>query len=201
MVSTADDVDELVSLISRPSRQADVIVCSLPDGAVDVSQSLVSARSIHIRTLGAAHVVVLTGPASYHLTDRMGKDFSVFRGAVRTYRSGFNLEQDEPFRHPLCLPNRIAAWAESVEGFERFLLSQALAPSVSITDSAQRLKSFSMARQMAQQGQLELQRAAKLTDRELLAIGDEDIGRLRQPLVEQRAEFEQLLAYAEQERR
>ena len=45
--------------------------------------------------------------ATWALTDALGREFSCFNGAVRTYWPGFGRRSD-PYAHPLLLPSRIA---------------------------------------------------------------------------------------------
>ena len=131
-IQSEEDVETLVALIENQSRRLDVIVCALPEGSEDPATATVDVCQLHMGTLGAAHVAVITGPASFHLSDRVGKEFSVFRGAVRTYRSGFNIAQDEPFRHPLSLSNRIIEWPGGGRAtYEHFLIGQTLMRSAS----------------------------------------------------------------------
>lgn len=152
--------------------------------------------SLHKRTLGAAHVVALSRAASFELTNRVGKEFSVFDAGVRTYRPGFDTERDDRFRHPLCIRSRIGSWAGGPDGLEAFLVSQALARSVAVADPSYRLTSFAAATQAAAEHQLSAQRAAGATDRELLALADDEISKLRQNLKDE----EDLLTFAEMER-
>ncbi|HTQ36975.1 MAG TPA: hypothetical protein VMH77_08050, partial [Steroidobacteraceae bacterium] len=111
LVQTDEEVVELIELLHAP-RRCDVIVLALPEGSNDPREALVPAKVLHDSTIGAAHVAILTGPASFSLTDRLGKAYSVFRGAIRTYRPGFDEGRDEPFSHPLALPHRIENWPD-----------------------------------------------------------------------------------------
>lgn len=55
---------------------------------------------------GFAHVVALPEEQTYWLSDELGRELSVYGGAVRTYMPGFNAEVD-PRDHPLQLAERI----------------------------------------------------------------------------------------------
>ena len=110
-------------------------------------------------TLGAAHVAILTGPASFHLTDRMGRELSVFRQAVRIYRPGFSRWKDQPARHPLFLPARVDAWRvegwveEGRPAFMGWLADQVLASSVHRADRDEELPPFNSVRLIAAQAE------------------------------------------------
>jgi hypothetical protein len=200
LVGTEDEVDALVELLLLPSRDADVIVFALPEDSTDPRQTAASALDVHRATLGAAHVVILTGPASFHLSDRVGKEFSVFKQGVRTYLSGFNPDQDQPFRHPLGLPERIANWSGGVKDYETMLVSYALGRSVAKPDREERLPSYSTIRRLAAKQQMELAKAHGGSDKELLAMALADNDQLRKELGELKKDSDQLLQTADEER-
>ncbi|MBF0285100.1 MAG: hypothetical protein HQL51_11655 [Magnetococcales bacterium] len=171
LVDNDAKVEELVSLLGNPSRLCDVLVFSLPDGSIDPSQSVIRSDDVARKIAGAAHVVVLTGPASYILTGRVGKELSVYRQAVRTYRPGFNLDTDEPFRHPMALPQRVNDWPEGGQkGFENFLVSQSLMRSVTSRGEERRIPPFAEVRRIAYKINLKHSRESGTSDTELLAI-------------------------------
>lgn len=201
LISTAAEVDQLVALLESPNRQADVLVFALPDGSSNPSDAAASANSVHDTTLGAAHVYVLTGPASFLLTDRVGRELSVFRKAVRTYRPGFRAWVDEPSRHPLALPDRVASWAKRAPGeFEKWLVNQSLGNSAHAPGREERLPSFNTVRQLAAQLERERRRKAGGTDAELIQLFEHDNEQLRRDLQEQKEQYDGLLLTADAER-
>ena len=151
--------------------------------------------------LGAAHVAVITGPATFRLSDLLGKDFSVFRQAVRLYKPGFKRWRDDPYRHPLVLPERIAAWPDGgPKAFERWLAAQALAVTAHSADRDDALPSFTTVRQAAAQLERRAAKVAGSSDVELLALAESENQRLETELREQQETYEGLLVAAEQER-
>lgn len=201
LVKSERDVDRLVELLVNRERHADVIVFSLPEGSTNPRDAAAPARDVHDSTLGAAHVVILTGPASFYLSDRVGKEFSVFRQGVRTYLAGFNPDQDEPFRHPLALPERIAAWPEGGPlGYAKMLASYALGRSVARPDREQRLPSYATIRRVAAQQSLERAKSAGSSDKELLQLAMDEIAQLRKAIDDQKKHDDELLETAEAER-
>ena len=128
-IDSEEEIDELVALLLNPNRRCDAIVFSLPEGSSNQDETSASAVEVARRTAGAAHVAVISGAASYALSDRVGKEFSVYRQAVRTYRPGFDPGKDELFSHPLGLPGRITEWQDGgPAAYERLLISQAFDP-------------------------------------------------------------------------
>jgi hypothetical protein len=201
VVQSDAEVDSLVSLLSDPRRQNDAVVFALPDDETDITKTAIPAVEVATKTVGTAHIVILTGPASFHLSDRVGKEFSVFRQAVRTYKPGFDPDQDEPFRHPLALPHRITTWSDGgVAGYQTFLIDRILAASVSTRDFEQRLPPFIAVRRTAAELRIATAREAGSSDAELLNLAEEEIGKLRKALDEERGTNAGLWKVAEEER-
>lgn len=204
IVGSEDDVDHFYRLLTSKSRRLDICAISLGEHDDDPTSAIVSVPAIHQLTLGAAHVAVLTGRATYMLTDLVGKEFSVFNRAIRTYRPGFDTDTDEPRRHPLAMPHRIAQWQEnSVDGldaFENFLVRSAIVQSVSSGDLEKLLPPFSEVRRVAATISFARARETGATKDDLLRLYEDDNAKLRAALDEEKALHGGLLAEAEQER-
>ena len=99
-VVASDDVRELVGLLADEARSLPVVVLTV---AEDTGRPSADPRRIASELVGIAHTAVLaTVPASYALTDAVGKRVSVFNGAVRIYWPGFTVDAD-PYSHRLYL--------------------------------------------------------------------------------------------------
>ena len=196
----SDEVEQLVDLLINPSRHVDTIVFSLPDGSTNPEQAVVSPQLVARRAIGTVHVAVLTGEASFALSDRAGREFSVFRQAVRTYRPGFDPDRDDPYVHPLALPQVVADWKER-HGitFEAFLVQHALRRSVSGSDLDKRLPPFKDIRQHANLIKRQNERSVASTDRELLELAMGEIEELKIRLQRDSEENQDLLETAELE--
>lgn len=201
LISNTAEVEQLVTLLENPMRRADVLVFALPDGSSDPSEVAASANSVHDATLGAAHVYVISGPASFLLTERVGRELSVYRQAVRTYRPGFLAWIDEPSRHPVAFPERIASWTETNPGeFEKWLANQALGNSAHAPSREEVLPSFNTVRQLAAQLERERRRKSGSTEAELIQLYEHDNEQLRKDLKEQKEQYDGLLSTADVER-
>ena len=204
IVDSEHDVGELHALMLSKQRRSDICVFSLAENDTDPASAAASPAAVHRQTLGAAHVVVLTGPAAFALTDRVGKEFSVFNRAVRTYRPGFDTETDDPYRHPIAMAHRIAGWQENgVEGpeaFESFLVRTAIIQTVSASDLEAKLPPFSEVRRAAAASNLEKAREDGASREEMLRLFEDDNVKLRTALDEEKAIHAGLLADAERER-
>lgn len=201
LVKSERDVDRLVELLLNRERHADVIVFALPEGSTNPQETAAPARDVHDLTLGAAHVVILTGPASFHLSDKVGREFSVFRQGVRTYLGKFNPDQDEPFRHPLTLPERIAVWPEGGPlGYAKMLAAYALGRSVGRPDREQRLPSYATIRRFSAQLGLERAKNAGSSDKDMLHLALEEVSQLQKAIEDQKKHDDELLETADAER-
>lgn len=166
LVDTAAKTGHLLELICNPDRRRDVIVIATHDQDDDPSTTLVSAQSIFERTLGAAHVAIVTATAAYALSDMVGRELSVFRQAVRTYRPSFNLDDAQPYEHPLAIGSRISGWTGGVEAFENFLVSACLLETVKRPDRENFLRSYIEVKQIARKQRLEREAAREREIRE-----------------------------------
>jgi len=201
VVSTKADVEKLATLLESPTRISDVVVFSLPEDSDNPLDAVANAKLVHEQTFGAAHVFVLTGPASFFLTDVVGRELSVFRGAVRTYRRGFKAWIDEPSNHPLALPKRVAEWeGNGSSSFERWLVNQTLGNSMHAPGREERLPSFNSVRQFASQLDRKNLQHSGGTDSELIKLFEQDNEQLRKDIQEQKDQYDGLLLAAEAER-
>ncbi len=193
LVDTPEEAFRLVEFMSSPDRQCDVLAISTRGSSDDPDATLIQARSVFERTIGAAHVVVVTATGNYALTELVGKELSVFRQAVRTYRPGFDPEGAAPREHPLALGMRIADWPGGPSGFEDFLVANCLRGTVDRPDRERLLPSYVAIKQAAQKLRKKTAAAGSITDSERVAVlENEELRRDNQ-------DYEALLEIAEEE--
>lgn len=194
-ITDESGVDAMISLLEDKQRRCPVVVMSLAEGCSDFSTCLVDAPLVYDRTLGAAHIFVLTGIASYQLTNKLGKEFSVYREAVRLFRPGFDRKTSDPFSHPLTLAERIRQISlDSDRGaYETLLSSQALAITAYASDSEDALPSFDRVRRLNLAKERKDARSAGLSDLKLLELADQEIKRLEVDLDKQKETYDGLL--------
>ncbi len=118
IVSSQEEVDEFIRLVTLPGRTRPVFATGLDAGETDPRRAILDPDELQQRTVGLSHVVVLTGPMTFVLTDLVGRRFSVFGNAFRTYRPGCILDRDAD-QHPMALGETMATWAAG--GNRRFL--------------------------------------------------------------------------------
>ena len=195
VVDSAAEVEDLVDLLCDPARKHAVCVLSLPLRSSDPADAALPVATVLRRVVGAAHVVVLTGSASFELTNRVGKTLSVFLGAVRTYKPGFGLDA-MPLEHRLALPGSIQRWVGGPTKFIDVLVSGLLQAVVSGDDAEDVLPSHAAVKQLAVEHRREVETQRGASDAELLALALDENEALRNSL----NEHDSLLELAERER-
>ncbi len=133
-VNTPEDVAELVSLLEDPCRSLPVIVTSAvnwnawrftptPPGY------LVNADYLAGRVKGYAIVVQMSFQGAFALTEAVGKSWSVYDGACRTYFPKVDFDNGFPAHHPCNLKDKIWFWNYEGErgerGYTAFLIDTA----------------------------------------------------------------------------
>lgn len=132
-VQGAEDLDALEILLTDRDRDLAVIVASQPDprhwtGPGEAPETLLDCDTLARKTRGYAHVVKLPFNRSFEWTERVGKTWSVFDGAVRTYMPGLDFGRDSFSAHPIAFKDRILAFssgeAQRPEAFQDFLVKK-----------------------------------------------------------------------------
>lgn len=126
------DLQRLLSLLENPDRTMPVFVLTEPDPkqlGIDASEFLLDADDLARKTHGLAHVVTMNRVLGYSWTAMVGKPWSTFLGAVRTYQPGLDFDEDDPYDHPLAMAERILFWKHNdhiaERAFVEFLREQA----------------------------------------------------------------------------
>ena len=127
-----DDLRDFERFLLNPLRVLPVILLTQPDRnrlRVNVTDYLLDPARLARDLIGLGHVATLPRDLGYHWTDLVGKPWSAFLGAVRTYMPGLDYDRDAPSMHPLTFAERILYWRHfdengehnGEEAFERFL--------------------------------------------------------------------------------
>lgn len=113
LLMSEEDVLALYDLVSDPRRRLPVVVLTQPDKSrlpVPVSEYILNPVELARRCCGLAHVVQLPWDLGYKWTELVGKPWSVFLGAVRTYHPVIDWENDSPGQHPATFADKIVFW-------------------------------------------------------------------------------------------
>jgi hypothetical protein len=134
------------------------------------------------------------------LTELLGREYSVYRGAVRTYRVGFDPEEDQPSDHPVCRAERIRDWPDrGPVSFAGLLIAEAARETVARTDLERDLPSFWRVRQIWLQAEQRKAHDQDETDAAELEIANQRLRELQTQLEEQKSTYDDLLHEADQE--
>ncbi len=150
------DIDQLFDLVMSTERRLPVFVLTEVDPArtlVRYDRFVLQPERLARRAVALAHVAVIPRDVTYEWTRLIGKVWSCFLGAVRTYWPGIDMDHDDPSAHPLAFPDRIRCFRfrgeAGEEAFERYLVSRALEYAASRRFDPRGVPMFDEARQQA----------------------------------------------------
>lgn len=138
------DSERVADMLADPQRRLPVLVLTVPENAANPSRPLLDAAALARATLGIAHVVILPAAYTWTLTERFGKQRSVFGGAVRAYLPGF-AEDASPYIHRLAIADHIST-PEGAARCIRWMRSMVAAESVKRSRLGEDVLSFSAIR-------------------------------------------------------
>ena len=107
VLDTEEAMSSFLQMLVDPGRDMPFAVISVPPEEPDVDMLKEQWRALAHALAGLAVVWVLPPAMTFRLSDTVGKPLSVFLGAWRFYRPGFNDRADRS-RHPLVLWNRLS---------------------------------------------------------------------------------------------
>ncbi len=107
LIETEADAVELTEMLVDPYRKLPAFILTVPEDSEDPNRPLIDANTLARAILGNGFVVVLPAAHTWALTERFGKQRSVFGGAVRAYLPGFGLDSN-PFTHRLVLADHLS---------------------------------------------------------------------------------------------
>jgi hypothetical protein len=196
-VEMDDDTDALVSLLTNPQRRMPVVGVSMDEFAGGAPQALIDANRLASAVFGTAHVRILSRPASFGLTDRIGKRLSVFNGAVRIWWAPLRPDHDDPYDHPLWLADRIDD--EGADVAQRSIIDRLLRASAGRRDADEAIPSFAEARRIASTLMREIATGSGRSAEDLLPLYESENARLLQELSDPKAEHAELLSVADED--
>lgn len=197
IVETERDAGDFIDFLSADSRRHPVVTFSLPDDSSNPADTIIPVRAFMRRTVGCAHTAIIKPKATSLLTDELGKEFSVYHQAVRTYYPSFDPLNDLSTDHPFATASRIGLWNENNDvSFTDFLVHQALRITRPRHELEHFLPPFQQIKRLAAENAREEARASGQSDAQLLNLADQEIAAAKK----QAKETLELLEVAEQER-
>lgn len=184
-VDADSDLSQLISLLENKQRTRPVVIFSSWAG-IDAKHDAQAAAQ---RLAGLAHVYVLSDQQSWLLTERLGREFSVWKGAIRTYYPGFNPRVDEVTQHPPATREWLDARFGGLDRFYSVLVSSFATRTVRDASLEEALPPFRAVKQAILQKQIANLSSAsrKRTERELLL--EQNNALLKQQVQEKTEEF------------
>ncbi len=119
-LSSEGDLEELGSFLIDPARRLPVVMLTQPDQqklGIQTSPYVLDPRELSKQLLGVAHVVTLPWDLGFKWTEIVGKQWSTYMGAVRSYMPGLDFENDSSAEHPSTFAEKIIFWKN--EGDDR----------------------------------------------------------------------------------
>ncbi len=198
IVNDETSVSELVELLLSPVRKHPVVIFSTPEATDNVDDAAIPVRNFIRRTAGYVHSVVITPQAAYRLTEELGKEFSVYRQAIRTYYPNFNPDEDLSTDHPVATAARVASWSvdEGDESFEDFLVQQTLRLTRPRFELEKDHPPFQQIKLLAATQARQTASQPEAVDADLLALAEEEVATAKQEV----EDYLGLITEAENER-
>ena len=110
-VRNAEEVDQLIALLTDANRTLPVIVVSELNRASRFQRNyMLDAAYLAKQVKGFAIVVRLAFKATFPLVERVGKSWAVYDGSTRTYYPKVDFENGIPVHHPFNLREKIRYW-------------------------------------------------------------------------------------------
>lgn len=196
-INSDDAGNKLCNALLDTSRKLPIIALSVPDDFAQTGKPLLDAEKLAAACAGLAIVTILSPKISWMLTDRFGKQLSVYGGAARVYLPGFT-EDSNPFGgHELLLAQSFDRPGGLTQALTR-LRWIAANGSVRRLQLGKDLQAFASVKALQfRQRQIALQNTGA-TDREQLLAANEQIELLERELQESR-NYEQQFSNLHQE--
>ena len=134
LVNTPEDVQELVALLEAPYRSLPgIVISAINRNAWRFTPTapgyLVNAAYLADKVKGYAIVAQISFQAAFALTEAVGKSWSVYDGACRTYFPKIDFDNGSPAHHPCNLKDKIWFWnyegLRGERGYTAFLIDTA----------------------------------------------------------------------------
>lgn len=109
LLQTPADVDAFLRFLAMPERHMPVILltpCVHEEDAL-CNGHMMDADKMADDLTGVAHVFQISLDANDYLTDCIGRQWSAFNGAVRTYYPGVSFDGSDYYQHPLLTQQSI----------------------------------------------------------------------------------------------
>jgi hypothetical protein len=182
---------QLEHLVDHPARKRPVVVLTKSDSSSISFPYVLDRTALGLQLLGIAWAVALSPEETFRWTEVVGKGWTVYNGAVMTYKPLIDWENDEIYSHPRVFPDKIDNWVYAgrigEDAFRAFLVEQCVKdacqerfiPSPDMTFASVEAADLARRREAAHYG-------------ELLPLAEEEIEALKSQVAELRTREETL---------
>ena len=192
-----EEVNDLIKFIKDDKRTVPIVGVSSYSDIQYINKYALPADRIASLVFGTAHVYTITSGCCVLLSEKIGKQFSVYKGAVRIWLPERQLHSDERSNDPLYLYDKIAD--DGPDRVLRAIVSRVLSLSAQLRDSERAVPSFSDVRRVASTLNRQQALDAGRSSEQMLPLYEAENRRLTEYIVELRAEHDSLLLIADNE--
>lgn len=109
LLSSPEDVDAFAAFLESPERHMPVVLLTpcYFEGDGPYHGYMMDADRLAVDLAGIAHVYRITAAANEYLNGKLGKQWTAFNGAVRTYYPDLRFEESDWFHHPFLTQQSI----------------------------------------------------------------------------------------------
>lgn len=188
LVDSDDEANRLGEVLVDQYRNSPIFALTVPEDSPDPHKPLIDAGALARATLGIGSVVIVPASQTWILTERFGKQRSVFGGAVRAYLPGF-AEDSNPYAHRLVLADHLST-PDGVAQCTRWMRSLAATESVRRTLLGREVLAFSAIRNASLQLRQQQLRQEGASETEQLAAANARIEALEREVFDQNSSLE-----------
>jgi hypothetical protein len=188
LIESDEDANRLVDVLLDQYRKVPVFALTVAEDAPDQVKPFADAEVLARATLGIGTVAIVPAAYTWALTERLGKQRSVFGGSVRAYLPGFAVDAN-PYAHRLVLADHLAS-SDGVAQCMRWMRSLAATESVRRTLLGREVLAFSAIRNASLQIKQQRLKKEGASEAEQLAAANTRIEVLEREVSDQKASLE-----------
>jgi hypothetical protein len=125
----ASNAHQLIAFLTRNDRRPVIAVADNEDGSESIANRILKDRFV-----GFAHVIRVCPDVAWAITKSLGREWSVFNGAIRLFMPGMNPDTENYRKHPIWLKGSQPADRQGWSAFRNRLLDRLLAISSARAD-------------------------------------------------------------------
>jgi hypothetical protein len=125
----ASSAHQLVAFLARSDRRPVIAIADNEDGTESIANRILKDHFV-----GFAHVIRICPDVAWAITKSLGREWSVFNGAIRLFMPGMNPDAEDYRKHPICLKGSLPTDRQGWSVFRNRMLDRLLAISSARAD-------------------------------------------------------------------